>query len=342
MQLDRAGSVAAPGGYLVNRVPSVAIRILVRHALGEQAFWVCVAIFIIVAVMAVREPYFASYANFYNVSRNFSFIGITAIGMTAVVVAGGIDLSIGSVMGLVGVCSALTLQANYPWYAAVAVGFLAGGLAGSINGVLIAYVGLPPFVVTLGMLSAARAAAVILSGERVVSDFGVDGATFKQFGATAFFGLSSPVWFAILLVIVLGVALRWTPWGRHVLAIGGNERAAILTGVPVKRIKMQTYIFCALTAALAAMLTIGWTGSAVNSLGTGYELRAIASTVIGGASLLGGEGGAFGALTGAVLMEIIRNALLMAGVDSNWQGLFVGAFIVFAVVLQRLRSRRPE
>jgi ribose transport system permease protein len=144
----------------------------------------------------------------------------------------------------------------------------------------------------------------------------------------------------VILTICFGVVLRFTSWGRHLYAIGGNESAARLTGVPVRRIKFQAYVVSGLTAALASVLIVGWQGSAINALGQGYELRVIASTVIGGADLMGGQGGAYGAVVGAALIEVIRNSLLMAGVDANWQGAFVGLFIVLAVLLQRIRGRR--
>jgi len=131
-----------------------------------------------------------------------------------------------------------------------------------------------------------------------------------------------------------------TTWGRHVFAIGGNEQAANLTGVPVNRVKVQAYVLCSLSAALAAILSVGWSGSANNSLGQTYELLAIASAVIGGANLMGGEGSAYGAVIGSALIFVIRNSLLMAGVDSNWQGMFVGCFIILAVVLERVRGKR--
>ena len=151
------------------------------------------------------------------------------------------------------------------------------------------------------------------------------------------------MWVLLLLTVVFSVVLHVTRWGRYLYAIGGNEQAAVLTGVPVVRAKLAAYTVSGLTAALAAVLIIGWQGSAINALGTGYELRVIASTVIGGANLMGGEGGAYGAFIGAALIEVIRNSLLMAGVDSNWQGTFVGVFIVLAVVLEKLRGagRRP-
>jgi ribose transport system permease protein len=137
----------------------------------------------------------------------------------------------------------------------------------------------------------------------------------------------------ILLALIVGYAFNFKPWGRHLFAIGGNEQAARLTGVPVDWIKFMAYVFSAFTAALASLLLLGYNGSAINAMGQGYELRVIAATVIGGASLMGGAGTAFGAIIGSAFLEVIRNALLMAGIDSNWQGAFVGAFIILAVLL---------
>ncbi|MDQ0393953.1 ABC transporter permease [Labrys monachus] len=313
-----------------------------QHLVSSQAFWVTIALIVICAIMSIREPRFASEDNFYNITRNFAFIGIMALGSTVVIVTGGIDLSVGSIMGLAAVASGLTLEGGYPWYAAVASGLAAGAVAGAVNGTLIAYTGLSSFVVTLGMLSAARSVAVVMSGNRMLYNFGHGGPAFKAIGSGAFLGVANPVWVLIAMTLVLSVVMRMTTWGRHLLAIGGNEQAANLTGVPVKRVKLQAYIFSGLCGAVSAILSVGWAGSAINSLGTGYELRAIASTVIGGANLMGGEGGAFGAFIGSALLEVIRNSLLMAGVDSNWQGVFVGSFLVLAVLLERIRGKRRE
>jgi len=326
----------------IESVLGIREQTLWQQLLSSQAFWVAIALVVICLLMGLREPRFASEDNFYNITRNFAFIGIMAIGMTAVIITGGIDLSVGSIMGVVAVASGLTLEAHYPWYAALATGLAAGGIAGAINGILIAYVGLSPFVVTLGMYSAARSIAVVLSGNRMLYEFGEGGEVFKRIGAGAVLGIANPFWFMLILTAVFAVVMRMSTWGRHLLAIGGNEQASILTGIPVKRVKLQAYIFSALMAAVSAILSVGWTGSAINALGQGYELRAIASTVIGGANLMGGEGGAFGAFVGSALLEVIRNALLMAGVDSNWQGFFVGAFLVLAVLLQRIRNAARE
>ncbi|MBN9009928.1 MAG: ABC transporter permease [Rhizobiales bacterium] len=312
-----------------------------QRLLASQAFWVTVALLLITALMSYLQPdAFATYENFYNISRNFAFIGIMAVGMVTVIITGGIDLSVGSLMGLVGVCCGVVLEAGYPWYAAVAAGLAAGLAAGAVNGWLIAYVKLSPFVVTLGMLSFARSLAVVLSGNRMIYNFGPGGPAFKWIGGGAFLGLSHVLWALIILVIVVGIVLKFTTWGRHVYAIGGNEQAARLTGVPVDRIKLETYMVSGFTAAVASILTVGWQGSAINALGTGYELRVIAATVIGGANLIGGEGGTYGAFVGAALLEVIRNSLLMQGIDSNWQGAFVGVFIVLAVLLEKIRGQR--
>jgi ribose transport system permease protein len=138
----------------------------------------------------------------------------------------------------------------------------------------------------------------------------------------------------------MAFVFRFTKWGRHLYAIGGNEQAARLTGVPVDRLKFEVYVLSGLMTAISAILTVGWLGSVTNGIGLGYELRVIASTVIGGANLMGGEGGAYAAFIGAALIEVIRNSLLLAGVDPYWQGTFVGLFIILAVLLERLRGRR--
>ena len=315
----------------------------VSKIMAAQPFWVAVAVLLISAVMSYLEPdSFPTADNFFNITRNFAYIGIMALGMMAVIITGGIDLSVGSVMGLAGIVCGLVLQAGYPWWLASLAGLGAGALCGIVNGVLVAYIGLPSFVVTLGMLAAARSFAVVLSENKMIYEFGPDGDTFIAIGGGEILGLSNMVWLLVVMTLIFGFVFRFTPWGRHLYAIGGNEGAARLAGVPVNRIKLQAYVLCALTAAIAAIMVVGWQGSAINALGTGYELRVIASTVIGGANLMGGEGGAFAAFIGATLIEVIRNSLLMAGIDSNWQGAFVGAFIVLAVLLERIRGSRTD
>jgi len=319
-----------------------------QRLFGAQSFWVAVALAIICAVMSYLQPAsFATPENFYNITRNFSFIGIMALGMSVVIATGGIDLSVGSIMGLTAVACGLVLEAGYPWWVGVGVGLLAGLVTGLINGLVIAYVGLSPFVTTLGMLSIARSVAVVLSGNRMIYKFGPGGPAFKLFGGgewhiTSGLSISYPLLFLVVLTAILAVVYKMTAWGRHVIAIGGNEHAALLTGVPVKWVKVQAYVVSGLAASFAAILNVGWSGSAINALGSTYELLAISAAVIGGANLMGGEASAFGAFIGAALIFTIRNALLMEGVDSNWQGTFVGAFLIAAVYLGKIRGERRE
>jgi ribose transport system permease protein len=332
---------SAPHSVAIEDVTGLKERSLWQRLSSSQPFWVTVALVIMCLVMTYEQPEaFASADNFYNITRNFAFIGIMALGMTAVILTGGIDLSVGSIMGVVGVVCGLLLQAGNHWAVAILAGLLTGALTGAVNGILIAYVGLPSFVVTLGMLSIARSLAIVLSENRMIYEFGPYGDTFNAIGGGAVLGIANPVWALVLLALLFGFVFNFTSWGNYLYAIGGNESAARLTGVPVRRIKLQAYIVSGLTAGLASVLIVGWQGSAINALGQGYELRVIASTVIGGADLMGGMGGAYGAVVGAALIEVIRNSLLMAGVDANWQGAFVGLFIVLAVLLQRIRGKR--
>jgi ribose transport system permease protein len=249
-------------------------------------------------------------------------------------------------MGLVAIVAGLFLTWHYSWYVAFAMGMIAGLACGMVNGFFVAYVGMPSFVVTLGMLSFARSLAVVFSANQMLYQFGPDAPIVRAIGqakwplhAPAGWAphwipeLSSHFWVLIGLTLIVGYVFNSKAWGRHLFAIGGNEQAARLTGVPVDWIKFQAYVFSAFTASLASLLLLGYNGSAINAMGQGYELRVIAATVIGGASLMGGSGTAFGALIGSAFLEVIRNALLMAGIDSNWQGAFVGAFIVLAVLL---------
>ena len=332
----------------IESVLGVQQHTLWQRIIAAQAFWVTIALIIICLVMSWLEPAsFATSENFYNTTRNFSFIGIMALGMTAVIATGGIDLSVGSIMGLTAVASGLTLEAHYPAWVAVAVGLGAGALTGLINGLVIAYAGISPFVTTLGMLAIARSAAVVLSGNRMLYNFGPGGPAFKILGGGALnigpsFQLSYPLLFLIVLTAVLGVVYKMTSWGRHVFAIGGNEQAALLTGVSVNRIKIEVYVVSGLAASFAAILAVGWEGSAINALGQSYELLAISAAVIGGANLMGGEASAYGAFIGAALIFVIRNSLLMAGVNSNWQGTFVGLFLIAAVYLGRVRAAKRE
>jgi ribose transport system permease protein len=343
---DAANTVAEKGHAAISEVVQIKEQTFLQRVLASQPFWVAIALAILVTVMTASEPSFGTSDNAANVTRNFAPFGIMALGMTLVIITGGIDLSVGSVMGLVAIVAGLLLTKEYPWYFAGAMGLLTGLACGAFNGFFVAYVGMPSFVVTLGMLSIARSLAVVISGNQMLYKFGPDAPIVKAIGqakwplhAPAGWAphwipeLSSHFWVMVIMALFVGFIFNFTAWARHLFAIGGNEQAARLTGVPVDWIKFEAYVFSAFTASIASLLLLGYNGSAINAMGQGYELRVIAATVIGGASLMGGGGTAFGAIVGAAFLEVIRNALLMAGIDSNWQGAFVGAFIILAVLL---------
>jgi ribose transport system permease protein len=316
--------------------------------LSQQTFWVSMAAVVAFVVLALASDVFATQQNLFNVARNFAFVAIIAIGMTAVIITGGIDLSVGAVLVLSGMVIGMTMNDGMSIWLAVPLALGASLLVGAINGFMIAYVGVPPFVVTLGMLSIARSLAMVLSNNRMVYSFGPDQPALLSLGggfielALPFVDpirLPNPLIFLLVLLVIASLAFRWTRWGRHLFAIGGNERAATLTGVPVKAVKVSVYMFCALCAGVAGILEVGWLGTITTGLGQGMELTVIAAAVIGGANLSGGIGTAFGAMVGAALIEVIRNSLTLLGISTFWQGTFVGSFIIVAVLFDRLRSR---
>jgi ribose transport system permease protein len=335
--------------------------------LARQTFWVFVAAIAAFLYLATVTSSFDTPQNLFNVARNCAFVGIIGLGMTAVIITGGIDLSVGAVLCLAGMVTGMMMSWDYPIWLAIPCALAAALACGLINGFLIAYVGMPSFVVTLAMMSVARSLAMVLSGNRMVYQFGVDHAKLVAIG-----GGSSRGWFfwlaeavgresavgrffvslgeiiyvpnpAIVLVIsalAFGYAFRWSRWGRHIFAIGGNESAALLTGVPVRRIKVSVYMLSALMAGLAGILQVGWLGTITTGMGTGMELIVIAAVVIGGANLAGGTGTAFGAIIGAILIEMIRNSLTLLGINPFWQGTFVGNFILLAVLFERVRANK--
>ncbi len=307
------------------------------HLLSSQTFWVLVAILAACLFLSFATDSFATTKNLYNITRNVTFTAIIALGMTLVIIIGGIDLSVGSVLCLCSMVLAVTMHAGWSIYAGIAASVAVALLVGAFNGVLIAYFGFPSFVVTLGMLSIARSLAMVLSNNTVVYEFGPDHAKLLALGGGSTFGIANPVLYMIALALLTGFVLRWTRFGRYLYAIGGNEKAATLTGVPVQRIKVIVYMLSALSAGIAGIVQTGWLGAVTTNIGSGMELQVIAAAVIGGANLAGGIGTAFGALVGAALIEIIRNSLGLLGINAFWQGTFIGGFIIVAVAFDRLR-----
>ena len=308
--------------------------------LSEQATWVFLAAVVAAVVLSLVTDTFASPQNIFNVTRNFAFVGIVALGMTVVIISGGIDLSVGSVVCLGAMVQAICMNAGYPFFPSAVAALAASATVGFANGALIAWLRIPPFVVTLGTLSIARSVAMVLSDNRMIFEFGPNQALLFEIGGGSTYGIAHPVVALVLLGVITSFMLRWTRWGTHVFAIGANERAAVLTGVRVPAVKISVYVFSSTIAGLTGILEAGWLGGVTTNLGQSMELTVIAATVIGGANLLGGSGTIFGAIVGAALIEVIRNSLILLGISTFWQGAFVGFFIVLAVAVDRVRALR--
>lgn len=312
---------------------------IVHWLITRQEFWVFLSVVAAGLFLSFATDSFATGNNLFNITRNFTFTAIIALGMTIVIITGGIDLSVGSVLCLCSMVLGEVMNAGYSIEIGILAAIVTALVIGGFNGVLIAYFGFPPFVVTLGMLSIARSLAMVASNNTVVYQFGPDQAKLLFLGGGSFFlGISNPVIYTIVLAVFVAFILRWTKFGRYVFAIGGNEKAATLTGVPVKHIKVAVYMISALSAGIAGIVETGWLGAVTTNLGNGLELQVIAATVIGGANLAGGFGTAFGALIGSALIEVIRNSLGLLGIGAFWQGTFVGGFIIIAVSFDRLRN----
>ncbi|MFC5756781.1 MULTISPECIES: ABC transporter permease [unclassified Rhizobium] len=311
--------------------------------LSSQTFWVLVAVVLACIFLSMTTDSFATAKNIYNITRNVTFVAIIALGMTLVIITGGIDLSVGSVLCLCSMVLAVVMHAGYSIEVGIAASIGTALVVGAFNGLLIAYLGFPPFVVTLGMLSIARSLAMVASNNTVVFQFGPDHDKLLALGGGAWlFGIANPVVYMVVLALMTGFVLRWTKFGRYVFAIGGNEQAATLTGVPVQRIKVIVYMISALSAGVAGIIQTGWLGAVTTNIGAGMELQVIAAAVIGGANLAGGVGTAFGALIGAALIEVIRNSLGLLGINAFWQGSFIGGAIVLAVLFDRIRNLRRD
>jgi ribose transport system permease protein len=303
MPPDVGAEAAETDHARVSDVTGSTERTLLQKLIASQAFWVTIAVLVLSLVIGLYQPAFFTPQNIANITRNFAPFAIMALGMTCVIITGGIDLSVGSIMGLVAIVAGLFLTWEYPWYVAFAMGLLAGLACGAVNGFFVAYVGMSSFVVTLGMMSIARSLAVVFSGNQMLYQFGPDAPIVKAIGQGKFPSgqpdsifpdwvpaFSSHFWTMVVLGLIVGYVLTRKAWGKHLYAIGGNEQAARMTGVNVDRIKFQAYVFSAFTASVASLLILGYSGSAINALGQSYELRVIAATVIGGANLMGGSG----------------------------------------------------
>jgi ribose transport system permease protein len=284
------------------------------------------------------SPYFLTWTNIFNILDQSVVIGLVAIGMTFVILTGGIDLSVGSVAGLCGVVLGLALkEAPIPLAIAAAVG--TGALIGLFSGILVAYFGLAAFVVTLGVMAIGRSLAYILSGQTAISGipFGLQDIVY-----TTVLGIPANVIFLAAMYLLAWAYLTYTKGGRTIYAIGSNREAARAAGLSVLFYSILPYVISGAFAAIAITFSIAQLLSADPLAGTAWELDAIAAVVIGGASLYGGRGSMIGTLIGVLIMVMIRNGLNLLGVSPFWQGSAIGGIIILALLVERLVSSRAS
>jgi ribose transport system permease protein len=296
---------------------------------------------VILALFTFLEPdAYLSIRNFRNVATQTVIVGLGAIGMTFVIASGGIDLSIGSVIALASVATAWFAKAGVDPLWAATGGVAVGAICGLINGLLIAKLRVVPFIATLGMMGMARGFAKYLADEQKIdAPPGWLADVMSKSPEHTWLGMPQGVWLTFLLAILLGMVLRHTVLGAHTLAIGSNEATARLCGVKVNRSKVWIYMLCGAFAGLAGVMTFGRLTVGDPTAALGEELDIIAAVVIGGASLSGGEGRISGSIIGALLMAFLANGCNLTGVPNYVQEILIGAIIVAAVALDRLRHR---
>lgn len=301
-----------------------------------------------------RANGFLNKSNLVLVGKNASFIAIMAVGMTGVIILAGIDLSVGSIYGFCAILGAMALNklgSDASWMLSIPIGLgvcvLAGALCGLANGAMTVGFGVHPFVITLGMMASLRGLTVYTSQAAFdkQSIGGLSDSFTTGFIKAELFGVYPvPILFMIVVAIAGWFVLTRTVFGRRIMAIGGNETAAKYAGIPVGRVKIWVYTITGALAGLSAALYIGYLGSAETNAGNAYELQVIAATVIGGASLMGGRGTALGAVLGAIVIQLISNAMVILNVDPSVNQIVMGGAIVLAVVIdqtkQRLAARR--
>ena len=317
--------------------PSVAaIGHLDRRWLFE-GLGLTIVIIVLAVIFSLINPRFATVVNFINILTQSSYYVIIAVGMTFVITNAGIDLSVGSLLALVTVIGFELIKEGMHPGLGVLVMFALGTVLGGFTGFLVAYVRIPPFIATLGMMASLRGLALLHSAGNM--HYGLP-SSLTWFGQGAVAGIPVPVIIAFLFALFGAWLFNHTRFGLHVRAIGGNREAARLAGVPVNRIELMVYALMGLITALGGLIMIARIDSTQATIGTSMEIHVIAAVIIGGTSLFGGRGTVYGTVLGAVLLSMMTNALVIAGVDYFWQLVVMGAIVLIAVAINNLREHR--
>lgn len=315
-----------------------------------QKYGIILVLLVMIIGISILQPKFLSSTNLFNVLTQSSIFGIMALGMTLVITSKGIDLSVGSVLALTGVIAASLGQvgtattlfypnlSDLPVIVPIAAAILVGALIGAVNGGLIAFTGIPAFIATLGMMTIARGATLLYTGGKPVSQLTPG----MMFIGSKIGSVPVPVIVYAIMIAITWILLGYTSFGKNIYAIGGNIKAAEISGVNVKKNLVYIYGFMGICSAVAALVFAGRVGSVHPGAATGYELTAIAATTIGGTSHYGGIGTVWGAVVGALVLGVLRNGMTLLGIHAYWQQIVEGCIIIVAVVIDMRKNARKK
>lgn len=295
-----------------------------------------IALVLMCILLSILSPHFMTISNILNIALQSSINAILALGIMFVIITSGIDLSIGSILALSSVCMGLGIKGGYGFFASLLIGIIIGTICGLVNGFLITKLNIAPFIVTLGMMSVARGLALVITKGYPLS--GMPEAL-RALGRGTMLGIPVPVIITIIMMAISILLLNYTKFGRYLYAIGGNEESTKLSGINVNVIKIWAYTWCGFMASLAGIILAARLNSAQPIAGSGYELDAIAASVIGGVSLSGGEGTAVGTILGALIMGVLRNGLNLLNVSSFWQQVVIGCVVIAAVGVDKIQKK---
>ena len=310
-----------------------------RVSFGHNTLGILIALIVLCVVLALASPVFLSASNFWNIFQQVSINFVVAIGMAFVIISGGIDLSIGSSMAIVGLVMAMMMKSGQPVWLAIIAGLALSGVIGYANGAMVAFLGLPPFIATLGMMYMGRGLAYTVSGGQPVYTMP---ASFVAISDRVF---GIPLWSLLIMAAVFIVGwyiLKYTRVGRGVFAIGGNEQCARLSGINLSGVKCFVYTVSGLCCGISTIVLTSRLDSALPTLAEGQEMNAIAAVVIGSTSMKGGEGSLLGTVFGVLIIGVISNGLNLLAVPQGWQRVIKGLIIVIAVVIDVIRRKRSE
>lgn len=301
----------------------------------SATFGVALILIVLSLVLTIATDKFLTQSNLFSVMRAFSYIAIIAIGEAMIIISGGVDLSVGSIYGFSGLIGAMAMSTwGLPIPVAIIVGLAIGALIGLVNAMLITKVGMPPFIVTLGMLSVVRGLSYAVTSGYPVRTL----PAFNALGQGYIGPIPLPVVYLAILVAVFSFFLKKSVLGRRIYAIGGNEQASQISGIRVNRVKTIVYVLAGALAAFAGLTATARLGVAQSTAGMGYELDVVAAVIIGGASLSGGSGTIIGAILGAAIMGVLRNGLVLLNVSAYWQQTVIGIVIITAIAADQWRQ----